>query len=319
MGIQSLVSAEEIAFALKGRWTVGGWTACCPAHEDRSPSLSISQRDGTVLVYCHAGCPQEYVIAALSEQGLWPTGPRETNAWQPTVNFTKSIPKHDGGRRQGSTLEHAEAIWSSASSARHTLAEKYLQSRKIVVPVPDSIRFCASLRHPEGQSWPVMVARIVDGASGENMGIHRTFLNHDGSGKAPVQPAKMMLGSSSGGVVQLAQPADFLMIGEGIETCLAAMQMYRAPAWAALSTSGIKSLVLPAHIRSIIILADGDPPGRSAAIIAAHRFMADGRTVHVFAPPGVKDFNDALRSAACVSATRDFNHQTLQEANRHDH
>jgi 5S rRNA maturation endonuclease (ribonuclease M5) len=42
-----------------------GWTALCPAHEDENPSLSINVRSGKILVYCHAGCSQEDVLAAL--------------------------------------------------------------------------------------------------------------------------------------------------------------------------------------------------------------------------------------------------------------
>lgn len=48
-----------------------------------------------------------------------------------------------------------------------------------------------------------------------------------------------------GGAVRLAEPGDVLMIGEGVETCLAAMQASGHPAWAALSTSGLRSLNLP--------------------------------------------------------------------------
>jgi hypothetical protein len=44
----------------------GGWEARCPAHEDRSPSLSVRVGDdGRVLVYCHAGCRTEDVVAAI--------------------------------------------------------------------------------------------------------------------------------------------------------------------------------------------------------------------------------------------------------------
>ena len=44
----------------------GGWVARCPAHEDRSPSLSVREgADGRVLVYCHAGCRTEDVVAAI--------------------------------------------------------------------------------------------------------------------------------------------------------------------------------------------------------------------------------------------------------------
>lgn len=41
------------------------WSARCPAHDDRSPSLSVSDRGGTVFVHCHAGCEQASVVGAL--------------------------------------------------------------------------------------------------------------------------------------------------------------------------------------------------------------------------------------------------------------
>jgi putative DNA primase/helicase len=63
--------AETIANALGGRKTGTGWTARCPAHDDGTPSLSIREASGTVLVYCHAGCTQERVIAELRDRGLW--------------------------------------------------------------------------------------------------------------------------------------------------------------------------------------------------------------------------------------------------------
>jgi hypothetical protein len=43
-----------------------GWSAKCPAHEDRKPSLSITETaDGKVLLHCWAGCSTESVLAAL--------------------------------------------------------------------------------------------------------------------------------------------------------------------------------------------------------------------------------------------------------------
>lgn len=44
----------------------GGWVALCPAHDDRSPSLSVSiGDDGRVLIYCFAGCGAGDVVAAV--------------------------------------------------------------------------------------------------------------------------------------------------------------------------------------------------------------------------------------------------------------
>lgn len=43
-----------------------GWSACCPAHYDANPSLSVSEgADGRVLLYCHAGCSFDKVVDAL--------------------------------------------------------------------------------------------------------------------------------------------------------------------------------------------------------------------------------------------------------------
>ena len=44
-----------------------GYSAKCPAHDDRNPSLSIGQgHDGRALVYCHRGCALEEIATALS-------------------------------------------------------------------------------------------------------------------------------------------------------------------------------------------------------------------------------------------------------------
>jgi hypothetical protein len=48
------------------RWVGGGFSAKCPAHEDRSPSLSVSPgRDNRMLLHCFAGCRVEDVLGAV--------------------------------------------------------------------------------------------------------------------------------------------------------------------------------------------------------------------------------------------------------------
>jgi len=68
----------------------GRWTARCPAHEDKSPSLSIRELpDGRVLVHCFGGCPVASIVGAvgLSFADLMPPrseadrSPRERRAW----------------------------------------------------------------------------------------------------------------------------------------------------------------------------------------------------------------------------------------------
>jgi uncharacterized ParB-like nuclease family protein len=55
-----MIQIEEIAERLNAKPTRGktnAWTACCPAHADRSPSLSLKlATNGNILMYCFAGC-----------------------------------------------------------------------------------------------------------------------------------------------------------------------------------------------------------------------------------------------------------------------
>lgn len=62
------MKAEEILSRLEGVKRNGKtrWVARCPAHEDRSPSLSIGEaEDGRVLIHCFAGCGAAEVMSAL--------------------------------------------------------------------------------------------------------------------------------------------------------------------------------------------------------------------------------------------------------------
>ena len=65
-------SASELFKALKGRGRLYDFMCCCPAHRDRTPSLHVTEKNGQVLLHCHAGCSQEAVIGALRDARLWP-------------------------------------------------------------------------------------------------------------------------------------------------------------------------------------------------------------------------------------------------------
>src|SRR6266536_3156433 len=58
---------ETILARLKGvRKSLHGWVACCQAHSDREPSLSIGLGDeGQVLLTCFAGCSLDSIVEAI--------------------------------------------------------------------------------------------------------------------------------------------------------------------------------------------------------------------------------------------------------------
>jgi DNA primase len=76
------------------------------------------------------------------------------------------------------------------------------------------------------------------------------------------------------------------------------MQATGHAAWAALSTSGLRSLDLPWMVRDVIILADGDEAGEAAARDCALRWKCQSRRVRIARPPQGMDFNDMLLGGA---------------------
>jgi putative DNA primase/helicase len=74
------MTAASLAQALGGRRSGSQWVASCPAHDDRDPSLTITEKNGRVLLHCHAGCDQRDVIAALQDRGIWEAQERISTA-----------------------------------------------------------------------------------------------------------------------------------------------------------------------------------------------------------------------------------------------
>jgi len=186
-------------------------------------------------------------------------------------------------------------IWSKAKAvSRGSPVGRYLRSRGIECPIPNCIRQCKSLAHRSGTSFPALVAAVRD-VHGKIIGIHRIFLAPGGTAKALVKDPKMALGPISGGTVRLAEAESKVAICEGIETGMSVMAACPdLPVWVALSSSGMKAVQLPENITEVLLLADGDEPGKKAARETAKRLTREGKTVRIARPPEGKDFNDLL-------------------------
>lgn len=300
-----MLTGEKIAKILGGRKTGRGWVARCPAHNDRRPSLSICDSEiGRVLVRCHAGCGQESVIAALRSRGLWEDyGDRDTSS----ISRPKDIVASDRSEREKrKRTKAALRLWHAGVDAAGSLVVTYLESRGLHLPQSAAIRFHPALKHPAGETWPALVALVTTGQDNMPKAIHRTFLARDGTGKAPVTPAKMMLGSVKGGAVRLSNGVGPLVIAEGIETALSlvdGLAHVDPRIWAALSTSGVAGLDLPAPAGDLVIAPDGDAPGLNAAEALGRRGYARGWNVRILpAPREGSDWNDYVRERGHGSA-----------------
>ncbi len=300
------MNAAEIANALHGRPKSGGGFLCrCPlpghgkGRGDRRPSLSVDDGEGgRLLVRCFSGCDPVDILRELASRGLLPE--RADKDFNTLRGDRRRRPPTRAAAPPMTPNPRALEIWRASRPSPGSPAEKYLRHRGITLSLPPSLRFHPALDYFDGPAVPggaITLPALVAGVQAPDrrlVAIHRTWLSPDCTGKAKLSAPKKMLGPCAGGAVRLAAAGEVLLIGEGIETTLAAMQATGTPAWAALSTSGLRSLILPPEVHEVTIAADGDADGDAAADVAADRWTAEGRTVRIARPPDGHDFADVL-------------------------
>jgi len=253
-------SAMEIATALpKNRRNGKGWVACCPAHADKNPSLSIDEtRDGKVLLHCHAGCPQDKVIDALRDRGLWPEA-------------------HTGERGAHHT-PRAQAINSKAKTITAPVEQVPILPVPHEIPPPD---FAALLGTTPSDTWDYL------DAAGRVLGYTTRV---DRSGKKDIYPVTRINGTWKlkafpeprplYGLAQLAERPDApVLVCEGEKVAVAASKLfedYVTMTWSGGCAVVGKSDWRPLKGRDVTIWPDADEPGIKAAREVADQVLNAG-------------------------------------------
>ena len=273
---------RAIVERLGGRWTPAGAMCRCPAHEDRSPSLSVRPGRTRLLLHCFAGCGASEVLRAMDA----------LNLLDPSAAVADGAgPQAAAPRRNCAALR----IWRESRPIRGTAAERYLASRGLRT---DSAQLRYHPRTPQGAGSltvrrPALIAAVADDSG--VIAIHRTFVDPDGSGLAPIAVPRGGLGRYARGAVRLGGPAPRLGLAEGIETALSAAALFGIPCWAALGVERFGCVSIPAGVEQLLLFPDHDPGGRRAEALAREAFAHVARIeVHYPARIG-DDWNDVLR------------------------
>jgi hypothetical protein len=271
------MTARGIVKQLGGSWHGSYGVALCPAHHDKKPSLKIKddpdKRDGIDLI-CFAGCSWQDVKAELSRQGLIESAvvsQRHLSAdATPKPKPSKELSPEDRTRI-------ALGIWQQSVRLKGTLGWRYFTERRQL-----HIGLLPDLKH--ALRWYekecAVIALMTDPITNKPTGIHRTFLNPDGTKRE-----RKMLGPR--GVIRLS-PDDLVTEGlgitEGVEDGLAVLLSGWAPVWAASCAGAIASFPVLSGIEALTIFADSNDVGMEAAAECADRWELAGQEVEIREP-----------------------------------
>lgn len=257
----------DIVSSLKGTWHGSFAMACCPAHADGAPSLSLRQGDTRILVKCFAGCTPEAIFQALRFVPATCGAPAPNYRPAPaTANITK--------------------IWEQAREIKGTLAERYLQSRKLPLNLPD-VRFhprCPHKPKPHTEFKPALIVAVREGHALK--AIQRIFLD-------PVtgfRTEKVMLGQPGMGAWRPKLVGDTLALAEGFEDAAAYTKLHGITCWASLGSERLPLLAIPVSIKELVIAEDNNQPGRHGARRAWKAYQRPGLKLRRHTPRPFEDW-----------------------------
>lgn len=290
-----MLSLREAAQRLGGD-VAGPRTILCPGpnHSPRDRSLSVTfDTGGDFIVFSHAGDDWQVCrdhVRDMLELGRFeakkPQPRPELGAWRNAAPREKADPGKS---------EIALRIWKESRDASGTLAETYLASRglKLDDRARESVRFHPELRFG-AKTVPAMVALYRDLRTDEPRAIQRTFLGPDGT-----KLERWMLGPVQNAAVKLDpddEVSERLIVGEGVESCLAAREYRYRPCWALGSAGAISRLPVLPGVERLAILGEKNDGGANerATRDCARRWKAEGAEVKWIEPMTGDDANDVL-------------------------
>lgn len=221
-----------------------------------------------------------------------------------------------------SASDRARRLFAMARPLEATLGDQYLRQRGILRAARHgALRFHPNcyyrdLQTGETTGLPALIAAVTNGA-GTITGVHRTWLDPRGEGKAKVEDPRRALGGLLGNAVRFAVPTDVpveaVIAGEGIETILSlAHVMPGMPMVAALTASHLAAFDPPAGCQRLYVAGDADAAGRHGIEGLSNRARTLGILPLVLRPE-LGDFNEDLRRLGPERLTANLRAQLVPE------
>ena len=295
------------------RPAAGDYWACCPFHEERTPSFHVRLPLASFKCFgCGAsGDVIEFVrrikgisfVAAIDEL-IGNVTPKPLTAPERHERLRQQL-KYRTARDSGA-IAYSMRLWEQCEDVvdRHPAMRRYLcDVRGLPEVIVTSAARAGGLRLGRSRDACgdfLALAALIQSSTGESCGVSFTRVEEDGSGKASAaDPVRKIIGRVRGGAVRLLgdSQARTLAIAEGIETALSYSALYSIPCWATLGADNLASFEPPDGIERLIIAADSGGVGARAARSALER-LSSRLQVDIESPPFGADWNDALRIKA---------------------
>lgn len=276
-------AAKLLTTQLSGRWHGRYGMACCPAHDDRRPSLMITPGDKAVLFRCYAGCETSQILRALKAARLNPSSSKHS---LPLTQASDSRDEREAARRR----------WRESQYVRGTPAQKYLDYRGISEWTNFGRFLPSAITYDNDKkiTLPALILPISNG--GGIVAIQRIFLDSETGRKADIESPKKILGIAGDGAIRLGEISDGrLNLAEGFEDAASAMKLLNlANCWAVCGIERYQFVSIPDCIHSLTIYSQhGNEAARALAKAMPH-LSANNRTVEIIMPPPGQDWNDCL-------------------------
>jgi hypothetical protein len=291
----------------------GGWTACCPAHNDENPSLSISEGDdGRVLLYCHAGCSFANVVDSLGleQSDCFPNGSRRNGSTGKKKSQTNHKAPKPKAQDQPATQPKREYrdfahFWDKMLNSDGCGSIEIDQLAWRLRVHPDALNALDVVYRPPGSACDGEETRArylfpERDATGKVIGVDRRY--EDGN-KSCIPGSRRGLTYADGWD---KVPGD-IYIPEGAGDVAAIMTLGLSAIGRPNCCIGAEMLaeMLATHAQSgrrLIIVSDNDQAGRNGARSVAQK-LANAVGIVVYTAPtpdGVKDARDWLRAQRSI-------------------
>jgi hypothetical protein len=285
------MDAADVAFAFgKPRREGRRWRCLCPLHGGHSLTVGDG-RDGRIIFKCWGGCDRRDLVTEFRRRNFINGYGENYRSNADEEKIAQRVIAGDDRR-----IARVTAIWNEAGDPRGTVAEEYLAARALnLTPELCSrvLRFhpACPWRNKQTDNIEFVAAMIVPFTSingDEITGIHRIRL--DQPERWP-KAQRMMLGRIAGSAAKLEPFGNHLVVGEGVETCMAARQLGLRPVWALGSAAGIENFLPVDGVDELVILGENDNGTNRNAGLKCRESWRE-RRVTIIKPRGAKDVND---------------------------